>query len=154
MKKLSIRRKEVILIANGLSQLKGIKDFKKSITLGRDVRLLKSIQEKTEEALKFCKPENIDELSVEFRELKQKKAKEFELKDGEVLNDAAIGSHVLLLWPKAVAWTKANMDYNERYEAIQNEEIEVELHTEKIEEKDFEKKPTDVSTGEVLSYFI
>jgi len=154
MKKLSIRRKEVILIANGLSQLKGIKDFKKSITLGRDLRLLKSIQEKTEEALKFCKPENIDELSVEFRELKQKKAKEFELKDGEVLNDGAIGSHVLLLWPNAAAWTKANMDYNERYEAIQNEEIKVEFHTEKIEEKDFEKKPTDVSIGEVLSYFI
>lgn len=153
MKKLTIKRKEVMLIATGLSQLKGIKDFKKSITLGRDVRMLKGIQEKTEEALKFCKPEDLDELTEEFQQLKQKKSKEIELKEGEVLNDNALGGHVMLLWPKAADWTKASKAYNDRYEAILNQEIEIEFHTEKIEEKDFDKKPTDVATGEVLSYF-
>lgn len=153
MKKITIKRKAVVLIASGLSTLKGIKDFKKSITLGRDVRVLKGIQEETETAIKNCKPENYDVLAEELRDLKQKKAKEFEIKDGEILNDRAIGEHVLLTWSKSAVWAKANKDYNDRAEAIYNETVDIELHTEKIEEKDFEKRPTDVTVGEVLSYF-
>lgn len=153
MKKLTIKRKEVILIANGLSALTGIKDFKKTISLGRDIRLLKKIQEETETALKACKPEKYDQLSDEFNKLKQEKANELGT-EKELLSANVIGEHVMLLWSKSDSWNKANEDYNKRYSDIVNEEVEVELFTDTITEKDFDKKPNTVAVGEVLSYFM
>jgi len=153
MKKLSIKRKDVPFIVNGLAQMKGLKDFRKAISLGRDSRILKGIQDDTEDAIKKCKPDNFDTLSDEFRDLKQKKAKEIELQDGEVVNDNVVGTHVLLTWGKAKEWQKANKDYNESADAILNELIEVEVHSE-LAEKDFPKSAADVSVAEVLTYFL
>ena len=151
--KLSIKRKEVPFIVSGLSQVKGMKDFTKAISLGRDSRVLKGIQDDTEEAIKKCKPDNYDELLDELNDLKRKKAQEIAMKEGEVVNDNVINTHVLLTWEKGKDWLKCNKEYNQAAEAISNEIIVVDVHTE-LTEKDFPKSAEDVSVAEVLSYFL
>jgi len=153
MKKLTLKRKEIPNIIVGLGKVTGMKDFKKSISLGRDRRMLKGIQDETEDAMKICKPESYDGLLEEYNGLKQKKAKEFELKDGETVNENAIGSHVMLTWSKSKDWTKVIKDYDEAVAALGNEEVELEVHTELLE-KDIPKSAEDVSVAEILGYFV
>lgn len=153
MKKLSITCNEVAFLIQGLSQLKGMKDFKKAIALGDDIRKLRNAQKAIEEAVKLKKPEKYDALLKEFQELKQKKAKEFGDVEGEILSGEEIGAHVMLVWPKAKDWNAVNREYQEALTNIGNETIELELQTEKLVAADFEKKALDASMGEVLSYF-
>lgn len=151
--KVTLRRKQLPFIIAGLAQVKGMKDFRKAISLGRDSRALKACQDDSEAALKACKPENFDSLLDELRELKAAKAKEFVPKEGEVINENAITAHVLTHWTKTKEWVKANKDYNDATEAIANEIIDIEVHTE-LSESDFPKCAEDVDIAEVLSYFM
>jgi hypothetical protein len=148
-----LKRKEVPAIVRALGQVKGMKDFKKAISLSRDLRILRKIVEETEEASKTCKPENFDSLAEEFRNLKFKKAKEFELKDGEILNEQAINAHVLLTWPNAKKFNDAQKSYTIEIEGLSNQEITIDLHTE-LTEKDLPKCAEDIAIAEALSYFI
>lgn len=151
--KVTLKRKEVPAIVAALAEVKGMKDFKKAISLGRDSRALKGIQEETEAAIKAATPENFDTLSTEIRDLKAKKAKEFDLKEGELLNEQALTAHVLIMWPKAGEWQAANKAFNESVESIYNEKIEIDLHTE-LADKDLPKCAEDVRVAEALSYFM
>lgn len=153
MREITIKRKKVGFIVQGLSLVKGMKDFKKSISLGRDSRILKDILDENETALKTCKPEKYDELENEFRRLKQSLAKESEAKGLENIDSNEIGALVLLTWPKADAWLKLNREYNENVARISNEQVTVEVHTE-LTEKDFPKCAEDVMIAEALSYFL
>ena len=151
--KVTLRRKHLPFIIDGLAQVKGMKDFKKAISLGMDSRALKGIQEETDAAIKAATPENFDALSTEIRDLKAKKAKEFDLKDGELLNEQALTAHVLIMWPKAGEWQAANKSFNESVESIYNEKIEIDLYTE-LTDKDLPKCSEDVRVAEALSYFM
>ena len=153
MKKLKIKRHELPAIIEGLIQIKGMKDYRKAITLGDDRRTLRKEQEKTEESAKMCKPSDYDALEKEFRELKAKKAKEFGDNEGEIINDNVVGAHVMLVWPKAAAWNQANINYQEAINKISNEEVEITLQTDKLDSKDFDMKLIDMKLAEVLSYF-
>ena len=151
--KVTLKRKEVPAIVAALAEVKGMKDFKKAISLGRDSRVLKGVQEETEAAIKAATPENYEQLTTELRDLKTKKAKEFDLKDGELINEQALTAHVLIFWPNTGKWQAANKTFNERVEAIYNEKIEIELHTE-LADKDLPKCAEDVRVAEALSYFM
>ncbi|HAH23887.1 MAG TPA: hypothetical protein DCL77_09030 [Prolixibacteraceae bacterium] len=151
--KLELSRNEVPFIISGLSQLKGMKDWKKAIALGDDLRKLRKIQKETEAAAKMCKPEKYDELAIEFQERCKKKAAELGEQEGELLNDSEIGSHVMLIWKRSMEWTTNNRHYQEAINELSAEMIEIDLQTEKLSEEDFEKKAIDSSLGEVLSYF-
>lgn len=152
--KLNIKRKEIPFIVNGLSQVTGMKDTKKSLNIGRDIRTLKAEMEITEDSVKAAKPDNYDQLLSELQELKQNKAAEYKnLKEGEVLNENAITSHVLLTWEKAKEWAQATKEYNERLDAISNETVELDMHTE-LTDADLPKCADNVQIAEVLSYFM
>lgn len=151
--KVTLKRKEVPAIVAALAEVKGMKDFKKAISLGRDSRVLKGIQEETEAAIKAATPENYEQLSTELRDLKTKKAKEFELKEGELINEQALTTHVLIFWPNTGKWQAANKAFNESVESIYNEKIEIDFHTE-LGEKDLPKCAEDVKIAEALSYFM
>jgi len=151
--KLEITRNEVPFLINGLSQLKGMKDWKKAIGLGDDLRKLRKIQKETEAAAKMCKPEKYDELAVEFQERCKKKAAELGEKEGELLSEPEIGTHVMLAWNRSMEWTTNNRHYQEAIQELSIQVVEIELQTEKLAESDFEKKAIDSSLGEVLSYF-
>lgn len=151
--KLTLKRKEVPAIVAALAEVKGMKDFKKAISLGRDSRALKGIQEETEAAIKAATPENFEQLTAELRDLKTKKAKEFDLKDGELINEQALTAHVLIFWPNAGKWQAANKAFNESVESIYNEKIKIDLHTE-LTDKDLPKCAEDVKVAEALSYFM
>lgn len=149
----TLKRKEVPGIISALAEVKGMKDFRKAISLGRDSRKLKEIQEETEAAIKAATPENYQQLANELRDLKSKKAKEFDLKDGELLNEQALSAHVMIMWPNAGKWQAANKAFNESIEAIYSEKVEIEFHTE-LSDKDLPKCAEDVRIAEALSYFV
>lgn len=150
---MKIKRKEIPGIIAGVQQVNGMKDFMKAISLGRDIRALKAINDETDAALKSTKPEQFDELQAELTELVQKKAAEIKTKDGELVNEQAITNHVLNLWPKAKDWRACNNQYNEAYASIQNQEIDFENHT-ILEEKDLSKSVENIAIAEVISLFM
>lgn len=151
--KLEITRNEVPFLINGLSQLKGMKDWKKAISLGDDLRRLRKIQKETDAAAKMCKPEKYDELAAEFQERCKRKAGELGDHPGELFSEADIGTHVMLAWSRSMEWTTNNRHYQEAINELSVEVVEIELQTERLTESDFEKKSIDSSLGEVLSYF-
>ena len=151
--KLEIRRNEIPFIINGLSQLKGMKDWKKAIALGDDIRKLRKVQQETEEAAKLCKPENYEDLAYQFQERCKRKASEMEEKEGLLLNESEIGTHVMLTWEKSKQWTECNRHYQEAIQELSLQRVEIELQTETLSEKDFDKKTIDSNLAEVLSYF-
>ena len=151
--KITITRNEVPLFLQVLRSIKGLKDYKKGIPLVADKRKLEKIQEESEDLVKMCKPAGYDELQKEFTELKGKKARQFTDVEGELLNQDAIGSHVMLVWPKAKDWTDLNMDYQKEIEKIGKQEIEIDFQT-KLDVEFFDKKNMDMSTLEVRSYFL
>lgn len=151
--KLEAKRNEIPFIINGLSQLKGIKDWKKAIALGDDLRKLRKVQQETEEAAKICKPENYDDLAGQFQERCKQKASEMEEKQGELFSESEIGTHVMLTWERSQEWTNCNRDYQEAIQELSTQKIEIELQTENLTEKDFDKKSIDSNLAEVLSYF-
>ncbi|HET6558057.1 MAG TPA: hypothetical protein VFG54_12130 [Prolixibacteraceae bacterium] len=155
MGQITIKRKRIAGILNALGQIKGMKEAMKSISLGRDIRALRQLMDEAEEALDRCKPENYETLAKELRELKQKKAREIEpsLKEGEVVNEQIVTSHVFLTWPKVNKWMEMTREYEAAEREIMNTEVEVVLHTEFVE-KDLPKAVEDAAVAEALSYFM
>lgn len=151
--KLEAKRNEIPFIINGLSQLKGMKEWKKAISLGDDLRKLRKVQQETEEAAKLCKPENYDNLAASFHERCKRKAAEMDEKEGELFSESEIGTHIMLTWDRSLEWTKSNQQYQEAINDLSNQRVSIELQTENLTEKDFEKKSIDSTLAEVLSYF-
>lgn len=151
--KIQIKRKEVGSLISGLGQVKGMTNFMKAISLGRDLRALKALQDENEAAIKACKPEGYDELHQELQELVRTKAKEYKVKDAEILNESAITAHVLLTWEKSAEWRDLTKQYNQNIENISNQAVEFDAHTE-LEEKDVPKCAEDIAVAEVLALFM
>ena len=150
---IKIKRKQIQYVIEGLSLVVGMKDYRKGISLGLDSRVLKDAQSDIETALNNCKPDNYDVLLEEFQELQRKKASEYNVNEGEIINENGIISHILLSWDKAKEWSKVNTEYNKEIDRLRNEVIDIDVHTE-LTIEDFPKCAVDVRIAEALTYFL
>lgn len=150
---MKLKRKEINGIIAELQGVTGLKDWKKAISLGRDVRVLKGIQDETDTALKSTKPEGYDELQAELTALVQKKASEIKLQEGQILMEKPLIDSVLTTWEKALEYKRLTKEYDESYKAIQNEEVEIDNHT-TLTEADLPKTVGSVGMAEVLGLFM
>jgi len=150
---MKLKNQEIARIIAGLEKVTGLKNFTKVITLGRDIRALRSKDEDRKESERLAKPANFDELLKEFQQLQSDKAKEYALKEGELYNVRLIAEHVLLEWPRAAEYRLASEEYDKALIEVANAEIDVDLHTTAFSIEDFKEVPTDMIVGESLSVF-
>jgi hypothetical protein len=137
--KIEIKRREIPALLKQMQSLAGIKNVKKALSFGRDIRLMKELVNEIED-FSFTKPARLTELQREFDNLfRQNSAKSSE---AEILKSWDYGQEFMALLE----------DYRISERQFLRETVEMTFST-IFDEADFESVP-NAQVAYMLSFFM